>query len=241
VERYTNEQLFLLTPSQPPGQKALIQLSFNKQDWLTVKSPKIDYSFTWYDTPHVTQVNPPFGPVKNPNPLMITISGTNFICPDPTCKFIKCRFGEPPHLAVYVEGTMTSDGKIQCLAPVYVQPDILRVEVTLNDVDYSHDNKTFGYFDPFVVDAKPRLINIDGSTKVTITGIGFVDSGETKSQFTNPFNPLSSTDGVIKSATFIDKNNLKTSTVAQDKLVYAKTGKSVMWDPFYVEVSVYND
>lgn len=30
VDHYTNEQLFLLTPSQPPGQKALIQISFNK-------------------------------------------------------------------------------------------------------------------------------------------------------------------------------------------------------------------
>ena len=29
-DKYTNEQIFLSTPSQPPGQKALIQLSFNK-------------------------------------------------------------------------------------------------------------------------------------------------------------------------------------------------------------------
>lgn len=221
--------------------KALIQISFNKLDWLTVKSPKQDFSFEWYDTPHVLSVSPAFGPVKNPKPLLVTVTGTNFQCPDPTCKFVKCRFGEPPHMAVYVEGTMTSDGKIQCYAPVYVQPDILRLEVSLNDVDYSHDNKTFGYFDPFVIDAKPRLINVDGSTKVKILGIGFVDSGETKSKFANPENPLSSTDGIIKIATFIDKHTLETATIAQDKLLYSSNGQSVMWDKFYVEASVYND
>lgn len=104
VTKYTNEQIFLSSPSQPPGTKSLIQISFNKQNWLTVKSPKLDYSFTWYDTPHVTKVTPPFGPVKNPKPLMVTVSGTNFICPDTKCEFIKCRFGEPPNMAVYVEG-----------------------------------------------------------------------------------------------------------------------------------------
>lgn len=121
-------------------------------------------------------------------------------------------------MAVYVEGTMSSDGKIQCYAPVYVQPDILRLEVTLNDVDYSHDNKTFGYFDPFVINAKPRLINVDGTTKVNIMGIGFVDSGETKSKFANPENPLQSPDGLIKNAKFIDKHTLETSTLPQEKL-----------------------
>jgi hypothetical protein len=121
---------------------------------------------------------------------MITVSGTNFVCPDSACKNVKCRFGEPPHSAIYVEGEMTSEGKIQCLAPVYVQPDILRLEVTLNDVDYSHDNKTFGYFDPYIIDAYPRLLYVDGSTKVTIKGLGFVDSGETKAMYANPDNPL---------------------------------------------------
>lgn len=137
---------------------------------------------------------------------------------------------------------MTSSGEIECLAPVYVQPDILRLEVTLNDVDYSHDNKTFGYFDPFIIDAFPRLINVDGSTKVTINGIGFVDSGETKAKYANPENPLTGNgDNVIRPAEFIDKNNLRTTTLPQEKLVYAETGKSVMWDGFDIEASVYSD
>lgn len=56
-----------------------------------------------------------------------------------------------------------------------------------------------------------------------------------------PENPIQSTDGVIKDATFLDKNYLKTTTLPQDKLVYTSTGKSVMWDGFYIEASVYND
>ena len=64
-----------------------------------------------------------------------------------------------------------------------------------------------------MIDAQPRLLNVDGSTKVTIKGIGFVDSGETKAMFANPNNPLQSTDGVIKNAEFIDKNYLKTTTL----------------------------
>jgi hypothetical protein len=51
---------------------------------------------------------------------MVSVSGTNFICPDTKCEQIICRFGEPPNMAVYVDGKMASDGSIQCLAPVYV-------------------------------------------------------------------------------------------------------------------------
>jgi hypothetical protein len=72
-------------------------------------------------------------------------------------------------------------------------------------------------------------------------GIGFVDSGETKAMFANPEDPLQSSDGVVKNAQFIDKHSMLTSTLPQDKLVYSSNGKSVMWDAFYVEASVYND
>jgi hypothetical protein len=34
------------------------------------------------------------------------------------------------------------------------------------------------------------LLRVDGTTKVTIKGIGFVNSGETKAIYANPENPL---------------------------------------------------
>ena len=65
---------------------------------------------------------------------------------------------------------------------------MLRVELTLNGQDYTDDKKTYGYFDPYVLDASPRLISVDGTTIVNIKGFGFVNSGETKSLENSPGN-----------------------------------------------------
>ena len=74
--------------------------------------------------------------------------------------------------AVYESAT-----SIKCDVPTYTRPDVVNVEVTINDESYTNDNKTYGFFDPFVLDASPRLLATDGSTKVDIKGIGFVNSG----------------------------------------------------------------
>jgi len=55
---------------------------------------------------------------------------------------------------------------VRCKVPQYTKPDVLDVELTINDESYTSDNKTYGFFDPFVIDAIPRLIATDGSTKV---------------------------------------------------------------------------
>jgi hypothetical protein len=81
--------------------------------------------------------------------------------------------------------TLESTSRIKVKVPKYTKPDVLRVELTLNGADYTHDNKTYGFYDPYVIDVQPRLISVDGSTQVTIRGIGFVDSGEIKGKFTN--------------------------------------------------------
>jgi len=49
----------------------------------------------------------------------------------------------------------------------------------MNGLDYTGDGKTYGYFDPYVLNAEPRLISVEGTTKVRIKGFGFVDSGTT--------------------------------------------------------------
>jgi len=69
--------------------------------------------------------------------------------------------------------------------PKYSKPDVLRVELTTNGKDYTNDGKTYGYFDPYVVNAEPRLISVDGTTKVRIKGFGFVNSNETKSMISS--------------------------------------------------------
>jgi hypothetical protein len=69
---------------------------------------------------------------------------------------------------------------VRCLVPKYTKPDVLVVELTLNGVDYTTDGKTYGFFDPYILDADPRLISIDGSTTVKVIGFGFVNSPDIK-------------------------------------------------------------
>lgn len=76
-----------------------------------------------------------------------------------------------------------NDTFVRCLVPKYTKPDVLRVELTLNGKDWTNDKLTYGYFDPYVLNAEPRLINVDGNTKIRIKGFGFVNSGETKGKY----------------------------------------------------------
>ena len=113
--------------------------------------------------------------------------------------------------------------------------------MTLNGFDYSNDNATFGFYDPYVVDASPRLIAVDGTTRVTLKGLGFADSGETKVKYQDPGFELHCPAGnCVKRAEFIDKRHIVADTFPQKDVAHFN-GQSVMWDPVYVEGSVYND
>ena len=115
----------------------------------------------------------------------------------------------------------------------------------MNGFDYSNDNITFGFYDPYVIDAQPRLIATDGSTRVKVKGLGFVNSGETKVRFENQAVPIkcSQAEGgtCVRPADFIDKNHIITDTIPQHDLFYVKDNTPVMWDPFHIEASVYNE
>ena len=117
---------------------------------------------------------------------------------------------------------------------------MIPVEVSINGIDYSNDNKTVGYFDPYVIDIEPRLIAVDGSTKVTLKGIGFVNSGETKTKF-HSIETLKCDDDCKKPAEFVDKNHIVSNTLPQSAMMIAGTTRSIMWDEWYIEASVYSD
>ena len=131
-----------------------------------------------------------------------------------------------------LKGEWISNTMIKCKIPKYTKPDVLRVEITLNGEDFTHDGKTYGYFDPYVLDAVPRLINVDGSTKVQIKGFGFVDSGTTQAKFDSEKEHLvtSGKQNAVTDAKFIDKNTLLTNTLPQNALSYEKSGQNVWWD-----------
>ena len=115
----------------------------------------------------------------------MVIEGTNFNCPDTNCTDLWVRFGEIGQ-GIYQKGIWLNESFIQVKIPKYTKPDVLRVELTLNNKDYTDDGKTYGYFDPYVLNAEPRLISVEGTTVVRIKGFGFVNSSETKSQFSTP-------------------------------------------------------
>jgi hypothetical protein len=51
-----------------------------------------------------------------------------------------------------VKGNKTGDNEVSCIVPKYTKPDVLPVEVTFNGADYTNDNQTYGFFDPFILD-----------------------------------------------------------------------------------------
>lgn len=228
------------TPSVHAAQDALLQISLNKQDWVDVKDPADDKSFGFYASPHITSIKPSYGHVKATKDVNVEVTGSGFECFD-DCSDLLCRFGNVPSQYIYVKGEFVDSTSIKCKVPEYTKPDVLKIEVTINGESYTSDNRTYGFFDPFVLDAEPRLIATDGSTLVAIKGIGFVDSSESKALFSNATYPIY--DGVsgancTRPATFKDKHTLMTTTFKQADVKYKGTDKSVLWDPVYIDATV---
>lgn len=124
--------------------------------------------------------------MKSPEDETIEILGKNFQCPDPDCKDLYVRFGDPDSGdAIYVKGEKVGEDRVKVKVPKYTKPDVLPVEVTFNGEDYTHDNNTYGFFDPFILDVIPRLISARGTTRVRLYGFGFVNSStsELKSKY----------------------------------------------------------
>ena len=109
----------------------------------------------------------------------------NFECDD--CKQVKCWFGRDPEFVI-VKGSLKSEELIECPMPNFPKPDLLPVEVSMNGKDYSNSKKEFGFYDPFVVDVNPKLISKSGKTKITVSGLGFVDTTNEKALKTKFYN-----------------------------------------------------
>lgn len=176
-------------------------------------NPETGKSYLYYTAPHVTSITPAFGHVKTTKDQVIEVAGTGFACYDEDCADLMCRFGNQPDEYIFTKATLASSTLIRCKVPQYTKPDVLNVEVTINGESYTSDNKTYGYFDPFVLDANPKLLSTDGSTLVQIKGLGFVDSGQCKASYDNRTDSLTCGGShCAKSATFIDKNTLNTTS-----------------------------
>lgn len=214
------DSLALTTPAVRTAQTALLQVSLNDQDWVDVKDPAADFSFAYYASPHITTITPSYGHVKAKGIVTIELSGSGFECYD-DCADLFCRFGNHPDQYIYAKGDFVSSELVRCKVPQYTKPDVLKVELTTNGESYTSDNKTYGFFDPFVLDATPRLIATDGSTQVAIKGIGFVDSGQAKALYSNRSSAVVCAGSqCVKPAVFKDKHTLVTPTFAQADVKY---------------------
>jgi hypothetical protein len=154
-----------------------------------------------------------------------------------------CRFGNSPDEYIYVKAQQASSTLIRCKVPQYTKPDVLFVEVTINGESYTSDNKTYGYFDPFVLDASPKLLSTTGETKVQVKGLGFVDSGQCKAAYTNHtsgYELQCNGSPCARSAVFVDKNTLNTTSFPQSEVAYP-SGHNVFWDPMYIDALVWGD
>lgn len=126
--------------------------------------PGESHSYIYYDAPTVLSITPAYGPVKNPKNDSVELIGRNFNCPDKDCKDLTVRWGEPGKNPIYVHAEKLNDNTIRCPIPKYTQPDVLRVEVSVDGNEYTNDNNTYGFFDPYILDVQPRLIHARGTT-----------------------------------------------------------------------------
>lgn len=218
-----------------------MQISLNNQDWQNVVPPQKPYSFLYYESPHIIALHPAYGPVKAKVQNYVYIEGNNFVCPDTNCTNLKVRWQDPVGNYIYVKGEYVNSTYVRCLIPKYTKPEELTVEVTFNEQDYTNDGKRYGYFDPYVLNAEPRLISVEGTTKVHIKGFGFVNSSVTKALFNSSASSLQcQLQNCVKPAQFISSQELITPTYPQTIVNYLNSS-NVLWDPMNLDAAVYED
>ena len=176
AEFVDNENIIWKTPASEPDTRGVISLSLNNREFFDLHLNGKDYSFEYYSSPVIDRLEPAFGEVRHAPNEYIHIYGDNFNCFNKdNCKNVKCRFGTDPNF-LYEKAVQIDSTHVKCLMPNFPQPDILPVEISMNGEDYSNDGKTFGFYDPFVLNVSPKLISKKGTTKINVNGFGFVDT-----------------------------------------------------------------
>lgn len=117
---------------------------------------------------------------KNPKSLKLTIMGDNFECPGGDCNNIKVRFTNDKGDQIFTEGTKVGQN-IQAMIPKYPAPETLKVDISMNGLDFTNNNVTYGFMDPYILNIQPRLFSPKGTTNATLYGYGFVQMEEGKS------------------------------------------------------------
>ena len=230
----------------PPGEGEthhIMELSLNDEDFYPIIPINESYSYTYYSSPRVDNLYPTFGPLGHSSEIMLFIKGRNFNCYDDNCTHVSCRFSKGDE-AIYVPAKRISPTEIHCQVPKYNRPDVVPVEISLDDEYYTSDNKEFGFYDPFVWNVKPKMVSRKGNTTIRIHGYGFVNTTGTslKVRYGLANRRLLCRNGPCTvMGKYIDQNTIEAHTFPYNDVVYADTGLPLDRDEFAVEVSVYGD
>ena len=224
-----------LTPRVRPGSHAYLELSRNGQNFISVAN----YTYFFYESPTITSISPNIGPVKNDVGGNITITGTNFKCTTQDCSQLTCKYGTDPY-PLYVKGYYIDTNHVYCPIISYSRPEVIEIEISLNEIDYTNDNQKYTFFDAFVLNADPKFFSEQGGTVVSVLGFGFADTGsEIQCKLGSNNNPLlCGGSNCIFSGVFISDSEIQCTMPPSNTVTYQNTGNNILYDQFAIEVSI---
>lgn len=230
----------------PPGKEDshwILELSLNGIDFMPVIPLNASYSFTYYAHPTIRALYPPYGAAKSKKEVMLFIKGTNFRSFDRFKRKVECRFGKDIE-AVITDGVLISETEIHCPVPKFNKPDVVVVEISINEGEFTSDGKEYGFYDPYVWKVTPKMVSKKGNTTILIYGYGFVNTTGyyLQARFGYASKRLICNGEVCDAmATYIDKNHISAQTYAYKDIFYEEGRQPIGDAEFPVEASVFGD
>jgi hypothetical protein len=217
-----------------------IQLSFNDENYVTVRNK----TFSYFTLPNITDINPKYGPLKSNNNEEIKVYLDNYYCVEENCnERIVCKYKSNNNL-FKEKGKYLGPNRLSCLVPQVNIPESFNIEVSFNEgEDFTNNGFTYTFYDPYVIKVEPQMISSKGNTKIKIYGYGFANSGDNlKVKFGSKEKPIKCNyKSCIVMAEFVSENLIMAETFPREE-VYSEIAQDIFgYDRFPVEVSVYND
>jgi len=235
----SKNELNLITPAVWANDTvADIELSYNQENFEKIPNEV----FTFYVLPNITDLNPRYGPLKSRDDDKVKLTLDNYFCHE-NCDTLMCSYKSKNNI-LYEKGIYAGPNKVDCSIPRVSVPDSYVVELSFNrGDDWTNNGFTYSFYDPYVIKVVPQMVTSKGGTNITITGYGFANSGENlKVKFGTSDRPLEcNIQNCVKPGKYISSSRVDVTSYPKDEVSYASTGKSVKFDKFAVEVSVYND
>jgi len=170
--------MYCFTPSSDVVEKGIpFVVTLNGQ-----QNTKERVDFWYYNKPSIQSISPSRGPDDGGNEIVI--HGNNF---DPF-RFYEinnhndtfCKFEG----LTLMPATVHESTKISCTAPPSYVNRQTKVEISLNNQQFTDDNQIYSYYKPpYVFDMEPRQGPTQGGTNVTLVGTNFKEGIPFKCKF----------------------------------------------------------